>query len=594
MDTLQELLESLNVEGMSRDELAELDAEISAAAEELAADDTLTEDGLALLEQAGEAVQAIREADEALETKAEEDRARAAAVLEAIRGPQDEETEDVEDEVDEIEAEADEPETDDVVEEIEADVEIVAEDDVVVEDGELEPVLADAKPRRAPLTKVAARRPEQPAPMAVKAPDLAELGLVAAANAPGVQVGQPVETYDDLAKAFISAYESTKGYQHGPPVKVPIVRSGKGDFQYPESHRLDANMSSNMDKIAKAQAAVQAEGGMRSAVEHGLTASGGICAPEEVRYDMPTLGVDDRPVRDGFMTRFGADRGGITTLPPPVLEEVAGAVDVWTNANDITPSDPTTKPCLTVTCPSEDNSVVEAITKCLEYGNFRARYLPEQIEAWMDLAAVQHARTAEVQLLTAIAAGSTAVTAGQVLGTTRDVLASLDRANAVWRYRHRDDGITLSFAAPAWLRDQIKADIARQLPVGSTDETLAVADANIDRWFASRNIDPVWLLDGTAGQTFGVQGAGPLQGWPSTVTTYLAPAGSWLFLDGGMLDLGIVRDSTLNSTNDVQVFAETFEGSHFHGVESWTLTFDTCPDGSTSAAVDIAPCVSGS
>jgi hypothetical protein len=61
-----------------------------------------------------------------------------------------------------------------------------------------------------------------------------------------------------------------------------------------------------------------------------------------------------------------------------------------------------------------------------------------------------------------------------------------------------------------------------------------------------------------------------------------------------MLDLGIVRDSTLNSTNDVQVFAETFEGAHFHGPESWTITFDTCPDGSTSAAVDIDPCTSGS
>jgi hypothetical protein len=592
METLNELIANLQVDGLDADELAELDAAISAAAEELAADDTLTEEGLALLEQAGEAVQTVREAAAALAVKAEEDAARAQAALEAIRGPQEDEPE----EVDEPELEADTTdEVEDVVEDIEATeqaAEVVEEPAEVVE---LEEIAADAKPRRAPLTRVAARRPAASAPrVEPSVPDLASLGLTAAANAPGIQVGQPIDTYDDLAKAFIAAYEGTKGYRHGPPVKVPIVHSGKGELQYPESHRLDANLSSNMEKIGRAQAAIQREGGIANAVANGLTASGGICAPEEVRYDMPTLGVESRPTRDGFMTRFAADRGGITTLPPPVLEELAGAVDVWTNANDQSPSDPTTKPCLTVTCPSEDNTVVEAITKCLEYGNFRARYLPEQIEAWMGLAAVQHARTAEVQLLTAIAAGSTAVTSGQVLGTTRDVLSSLDRANAVWRYRHRDDNITMSFAAPAWLRDQIKSDIARQLPVGSTDETLALADATIDRFFASRNISPVWLLDGTAGQTFGVQGAGPLQGWPSTVTTYLAPAGSWLFLDGGMLDLGIVRDSTLNSTNDVQVFAETFEGAHFHGVESWTLTFDTCPDGSTSAAVDIDPCTSGS
>ena len=590
MDTLKELLDSLNVDGKNADELAELDAEITAAAEDLAADDTLTEDGLALLEQAGEAVQTVREAAAALEEKAEEDKARAEAALEAIRGPQTEEDDEdtVEDEAENLEDESDDY-LEDLVEEIEA------EADLVDEGEELEPIAADAKPRRAPLTRVAARRPEASAPRPTEqVPELPELGLVAAANAPGVQVGQPIETYDDLAKAFIAAYEGTKGYRHGPPVKVPIARAGKGDFQYPESHRLDSNLSANMDKIERAQAAIQAGRGIKNAVENGLTASGGICAPEEVRYDLPTVGVESRPTRDGFMTRFGADRGGITTLPPPVLDELSGAVDVWTNANDLNPSDPTTKPCLTVTCPSEDNTVVEAITKCLEYGNFRARYLPEQIEAWMSLAAVQHARTAEIQLLTAIGAGSTAVTSGQVLGTTRDVLASLDRANAVWRYRHRDDNLMMAFAAPYWLRDQIKSDIARQLPVGSTDETLALADAQIEQFFASRNVAPVWLLDGVAGQTFGVQGAGPLQGWPSTVTTYFAPAGSWLFLDGGMLDLGIVRDSTLNSTNDVQVFAETFEGAHFHGPESWTITFDTCPDGSTSAAVDIDPCTSGS
>lgn len=32
-----------------------------------------------------------------------------------------------------------------------------------------------------------------------------------------------------------------------------------------------------------------------------------------------------------------------------------------------------------------------------------------------------------------------------------------------------------------------------------------------------------------------------------------------VYIDGGVLDLGIVRDSTLNSTNDYHVFGETFE-----------------------------------
>jgi hypothetical protein len=451
------------------------------------------------------------------------------------------------------------------------------------------------------VTRVAARRPAQAAPRqtVTAGGGLASLGMVASANAPGVTAGSPITSYDQLAAAFVSAVDATKGYRHGPPVKVPVVRIGQGDTQYPEAFRLDGDLAGNQRRIEAAQRAIQEAGGLQAAITAAAgdsrTAAGGICAPQQVNYDMPTLGTDARPMRDGFMARFGADRGGIRTLPMPLLGDLAGAIDVWTEANDQNPADPTTKPCLTVTCPDEDETIVEAITRCLEYGNFRARYFPEQIEAWMRLVAVEHARFAEQRLMATVSTGSTAVTSGQVLGTSRDVLAALDRAIAVWRYRHRlGDGYRLEFGAPIWLRDQIRTDITRQLPVGTVEETLAVADATIARFFAVRNIEPVWLLDGESGQRFVAQGVGPLQGWPSTVKTYLAPAGGWLFLDGGTLDLGIVRDSTLNATNDVQVFAETFEGAHFHGPESWTLTFDTCPDGSVAATADIDPCSTGS
>ena len=93
METLTELIANLQVDSLDAEALAELDAAISAAAEELAADETLTEEGLALLEQAGEAVQTVREAAAALDVKAEEDAARAQAALEAIRGPQEDDTE---------------------------------------------------------------------------------------------------------------------------------------------------------------------------------------------------------------------------------------------------------------------------------------------------------------------------------------------------------------------------------------------------------------------------------------------------------------------------------------------------------------------
>lgn len=445
------------------------------------------------------------------------------------------------------------------------------------EDEHAEPIAASA-PR---VSRVNARRPRAARPRPAAVPELA---LTAAANVPGINAGERLDTPDKIATAFGETIRAAMGYQ-GPTSRVPIARLGHLDPRqvYGVERSLDGDRQANARKI-DAVTSLQA-----------LTASGGICAPPETRYDLPILGsTEARPVRDGLATRFGADRGGVRTLAPPVLTQMDGAVSTWTHANDLNPQSPTTKPCLTVTCPDEDETLVDAIVKCLRFGNFRARYFPEQVEAWVKLAAVQHAREAEIKAITAIGAGSTQVTAGTVLGTTRTVLAVLDRAAAAMRSRHRlDPNFPLRFGAPAWLKDQIRTDLARELP-GSTDERLAVADATIDSFLAARRINTTWLLDGETGQVFGSQVDGTLRGWPSTVVTYLFPEGSWLFLDGGMLDLGIVRDSTLNSTNDFQMFAETFENVHFHGVESLRIVIDTCPDGSTSATVDIDPCTTGS
>ncbi len=44
--------------------------------------------------------------------------------------------------------------------------------------------------------------------------------------------------------------------------------------------------------------------------------------------------------------------------------------------------------------------------------------------------------------------------------------------------------------------------------------------------------------------------------WEQPVKWFLFPQG--VYIDGGTLDLGIVRDSALNSTNDFQIFGESF------------------------------------
>lgn len=573
---------------LSPEDLDALDAEITAAATALAESGSITDDALAALESAGTTVQTIR-AEQVARTEAADERAeRAAAALALVRGDEAEDPEG------EPEAETETPAEDETPPVVEA--ETPAEPETPAE----QPVAVAAS--RRPLTRVAARRPAAAAPRATPnaGQPFAGMHIVASANAPGLPSGQRVMSYDDLARGFVAAIDASRGYR-GPNAKIPIFTIGRGLDSYPESHQLDSNTALNMQRIERTRSAIRAAGGLQAALSNGIQAAGGICAPSEVRYDLPGIDATDaRPMRDGFMTRYGADRGGIRTLPGPVIEDLNGASSWWTDADDVSALDGSpTKSCLVVTCDDDETeTVIEAAVMCLRYGNFRARYFPEQIARWMELMGAAHARLAEQRLLAAVSTGTTsALTIGQTLGTVRDLLAGLDRIRAVWNYRHRTpDSLTLAIAIPRWLRDQIRSDVTRQLPTGSVTDTLqGLSDAQIDQLIRARGFEPTWLLDGESGQGFNQQGSGgTVQGWPSTVKTYIAPAGDWLHLDGGELTLGVMRDTVTTSTNDVQFFAETMEAPHFHGIESWTVTFDTCPDGSTSSTVDINPCSTGS
>lgn len=590
LELLARLADPAAIATLTAEELAQLDADITTAATAVAETGDVTDEGLAALEQAATGVQAIRAEKETRQVEADERAQRAEAALALVRGETAEDS-DGESET-ELETSA-ESETPAETPPVEVEVTVpTAEADAPVE------AIAASAPVRRPITRVAARRPAAVAPRANPASGggstagLRAMGLVAGANAPGVTAGLPITDYDQLAAAFMSAYRSiSTGGQN----KATVVTAGSRAQQYDERFRLGDSLAENTRKVELAKRTAREHRGIRAAGEvaaNSRTAAGGICAPAERRYDLPIIKPSTgRPVRDQFMARFGVDRGAISTLPIPVIEDLAGSYGEWTHAVDLAPG-AATKSCLDVVCPASlPDSLVAALYSCLKYGNFRARYFPEQIEAWMDLAAGVHARNAEIRLLAAITAGSVGpVTVPSALGTTRDILAGLDRGLAALKYRHRmEDMVTLEWAAPMWLRNQIRTDIARQLPVGSTDETLAVADADMDRWFAVRNIEPVWLRDGETGQSFGIQGAGAMLPYPTTIRTYLAEAGAWLFLDGGELNLGLMRDTTTTATNDVQVFMETFEGSHFHGVVSQVIDFTTGPYGSVSATQDINP-----
>ena len=169
----------------------------------------------------------------------------------------------------------------------------------------------------------------------------------------------------------------------------------------------------------------------------------------------------------------------------------------------------------------------------------------------------------------------------RLIGFARDFLVNIKRAAAAYRSRHRIAPDTrLQAIIPMWVYDAMAADLTLNMP---GDSNLDVSKAEINGFLATSNVSLTASYDLN---TFGAQTAGALLEFPDSFDWFLFSEGSFLFLDGGTLDIGIVRDSTLVGTNDYRMFVETFEGLAFVGIESLKITSTIAVNGSAAALRD--------
>jgi hypothetical protein len=394
--------------------------------------------------------------------------------------------------------------------------------------------------------------------------EAAPVVITAGADIPGYTAGGVIADYSEIARAM-------EARLHG----LRRVKGGDGEqhivasitTKYPEARMLNQDTDSN---VAKINAVVDPQ---------AIIASGGHSTPFEIKYDIFGFGSTDRPIRDALV-RFQADRGGIRYIQPPVLSEYGDAVGVWTNATDTNPGTDV-KSSLTVTAATELTVATDAVTLQLQFGNLMTRAYPELIARHNELALIQHAREAEQYLASKLTAGSIAVTSTSLIGVARDFLVQVGRAGAAYRNRHRlDPSMPLRVIAPAWIKDAMRADLALAMP---GDGTIAASDAEIDGYLAARGVNITFSHDL---DVFGAQSVGAMNEFPDTFTWYIFAEGTFLFLDGGTLDLGIIRDSTLVGTNDYKMFVETFEGVAKVGVESLAVTSTISVNGVAAALRD--------
>lgn len=440
-----------------------------------------------------------------------------------------------------------------------------------------------------------------------KAPASAALTVsgrtTALGNSPNFTAGQEL-TRTSLAEALSERWTSLRGTRSSGKHYVARVTT-----DYPEERtlRADASFNENAAKLQKVADKVTKP--------EALTAAGGFCAPLENLYDIDVLGITARPVRDA-LSRFQVARGGIQYRPPMDALAMTAGLGIWTAEMDAAVGviesgtdipDPV-KTCAIIECPDLDTAVVEAIYLCLQFPNFTSRFDPEYVDANTRAALIAHARFAENNLLGKLLTGSKRLTAVKQVSAVRDVLVTIDKTVAYYRNRHRlDTMVPLRMILPRWVLDLFRADLCRGMGSAYDAAQLGIADATITTWFRNRGVNVTFHLDGLNAQDLGAGGASPedipaqnyanaaagsaVPGFIDKIDSVLFAEGDWLFLDGGTLDLGLVRDSSLNAINRYQTFVEDWEGVAFRGIESLRLVMEVQPTGMVAGTKDTSALV---
>jgi chemotaxis protein histidine kinase CheA len=436
--------------------------------------------------------------------------------------------------------------------------------------------------------------PKAPASNTPTAPKTIVASITAASATNDLTAGAPITDIKVLASMTANQAQVLVG-NPGMTGKFPVANL---HVEYSKERSLGRDAEESTQKIEALTAAAVEEtkenlrrlsrAKLDDILDGSITADGGLCAPLNVSYDVFQIGTENRPIRDGLV-RFGATRGGIRFMTSPTLADVAGSgggasVLVITEEQDAAGA--TDKPCLVLTCGEEVEEKVDAVTKCVQIGNWSYLSYRERFDAQWRLVGVHHAREAEINLWNRLVANSTALTGTTpVLGISRDVTNQLVRRAAKKRSLHRVAKNTpVRVIAPDILFEMFAEDRRNQLP---GDSAVATAEAEFRRELAMHNIALTLSPDI---EIAGVQAEGELDAWPTSLEFLMFFEGTHLFLDMGRLDFGLFRDSVLNTSNNLRVMEETFEGIATPGFESDHITLDVCATGATSGTVDV-PCV---
>lgn len=385
-----------------------------------------------------------------------------------------------------------------------------AEAEADTQERELVTASANHPTPKAPSASAVARRSATPE---VGQPE-PEVVITAAADVPGFAGGASIDTIG-MAKAM---HAKARTLSNGSGF-VPVAT-----VNLPIKHKVGADMAQNLDVIAEATA------------PEALTAAGW-CAPSQNLYTL--FGVDSG---DGLLDlpTVQVTRGGLNVPSFIGIGEASDALWSWTEED---PGTEATKPCLYIPCPEFTDYRLEAAGLCLTNGNLTDRAFPELTSRFIALAINAHLHRLSGLMIADISGSATGVTMGAVDSSAAgSILHAIDLQVADYRSQYRMSvNSVLEAVFPLWAKELIRADFALRAGVLLTN----VTDAMIDEHFRARKVRAQFVHDYQP-----LYSAAAKTAFPTTMDFLLYPAGGYIKGDGGTIDLGVVRDSVLNATND--------------------------------------------
>lgn len=378
------------------------------------------------------------------------------------------------------------------------------------------------------------------------------LAVTASVDIPGVDRSKGVNGMDDLADIFTRKARSMPVTSGNP--NQQLVATIRNEYEHTLDDRTNLGQVAELFKHLTSDDKKQA-----------LVAAGGWCAPSEIRYDFFNIACEDGLID---LPTFGVSRGGIRFPTSPSLADVFSSVTfggfstnfsvtsnpwLWTEASDIAAvTGSPTKPCVRIPCASFNEERLECYGVCLTAGNLTDDAYPENTANFLRLLMSAHAHAMNGRFIQQmVARSSAAITTGSFAVTGQpvyqQVYGGISLAATDYRARYgmcRDD--ILEVVIPYWVEAEIRADLAWRTGIEANQVSLSELMGD----FAAIGVRVQFVNDWQVRGTGQFGNATAMTAWPTSVTIMMYAAGTFILGNGLSLDLGVVRDSVLNATND--------------------------------------------